>query len=197
MTRLIALVLGMALLAGCAVTAPATMPTPDDYQGLADWAVAKLAKYRGRAVIQPHGGDSFGHYYCNGSRITLGTAGNTTWLLAHELGHHLNGHCDNGEMLSHEIDHQGAAGLGLGRTDRGVGDRAPSARAPAGPGRSPAHRPQLLRRDHGGGQGVSAVFLRSAGALFMTPSSSCDGGAEPKWSAWRWSAVAPCSSSSA
>jgi hypothetical protein len=46
-----ALVLSVALLAGCAVTAPATMPTPDNYQGLADWAVAKLGKYRGRVMV--------------------------------------------------------------------------------------------------------------------------------------------------
>ena len=91
------------MLTGCAVTAPATLPASDDYQGLADFAVAKLGRYRGRVMVQAHGGDSLGDYYCKGSRITLGTTGNTKWLLAHELGHHLNGDCEGGD-LQHEMN---------------------------------------------------------------------------------------------
>lgn len=106
MARLVALVLGAiaVTLTGCAVTAPATPPAPGDWQGMADQAVAALGKYRGRATVRTHAGDSLGDYYCKGSRIDLGTGGgNTTWLLAHELGHHLNGNCEGGS-LKDEMD---------------------------------------------------------------------------------------------
>lgn len=91
--KAMALVLALAL-GGCAVTAPATPPAPGDWQGMADQAVAALGKYRGRVMIQAHNTDGIGRYSCKGSQIRLGTTGNARWLLAHELGHHINGHCE-------------------------------------------------------------------------------------------------------
>ncbi len=84
-------------LAGCAQPAAAADP---DYQEMAHEATRVLNGRRVWVEVNPK--VTTGQYDCNRRLITLGTAGNAKWLLAHELGHHILGHCD--EAFQQEVE---------------------------------------------------------------------------------------------
>ena len=68
--------------------------TDPDYQEMAHDAVRMLKGSRVWVEVDPK--VTTGNYDCNRRLISLGTAGNARWLLAHELGHHILGHCAEG-----------------------------------------------------------------------------------------------------
>lgn len=70
-----------------------------DYQEMANEAVRALNGSRVWVTTTP---DTIGDYYCERRLISLGTKGNVKWLLAHEIGHHLLGHC--GEHFQAEVE---------------------------------------------------------------------------------------------
>jgi hypothetical protein len=84
---------------GCATTAPPPPTSTTDWQGMANQATYALKGWPVTVQTKP---GTMGDYYCKGGRIELGTEGNTRWLLAHEIGHHLMGHCD--ERFQAEIE---------------------------------------------------------------------------------------------
>lgn len=94
-------VLSALLLIGCAsLNAP-----PNEWQALANRATDALGVSRVWVTTQD---DNRGYYHCQGSRIDLGiTKGNPRWLLAHEIGHHLSGRCDE-SLVSEEAANAGA-----------------------------------------------------------------------------------------
>lgn len=83
--------LSAVLLTGCATTAPPAPTSATDWQGMANQATYALKGWPVRVQAQK---GTLGNYYCKGGNIELGTEGNARWLLAHEIGHHLLGHCD-------------------------------------------------------------------------------------------------------
>jgi hypothetical protein len=60
------------------------------WQALADQATAHLDVPPTRVTLVS---GSLGQYNCETRALTLGADGNTRWLLAHELGHHLSRSC--------------------------------------------------------------------------------------------------------
>ena len=85
-------------LVGCSNVA--TAADGPDYQQMATDAVKAL---NGRRVwVETTDKNTLGSYDCTKRLVSLGTAGNAKWLLAHELGHYILGHCD--EQLSQEIE---------------------------------------------------------------------------------------------
>jgi hypothetical protein len=77
------------LLTGCASIA-AYRAEQTRWQVLADQATTHFKV--SAAYVKPVNG-SRGEYKCGARTIELGTVGKTRWLLAHELGHHLDGYC--------------------------------------------------------------------------------------------------------
>ena len=85
---------------GCATIA-AHRAEQAKWQGLADQATAALGT--ASVYVVPVSGIR-GRYHCASRRLELGTdqqERSARWLLAHELGHHLDGRC--GDVLAQEI----------------------------------------------------------------------------------------------
>jgi len=95
-------VLAIFLLSGCA-SIQAYQEESKHWQEMADRATEKLGGGQvSVSVVAGHVGNSGS---CAAGTITLGHDGDTKWLLAHELGHHISGHCWEGidsEMAANE-----------------------------------------------------------------------------------------------
>jgi hypothetical protein len=83
-TWLVALAL---VLAGCASMRASEQKR---WQALADEAPSRLGASPAEVTLVS---GSLGQYNCETQALQLGADGNTRWLLAHELGHHLSRSC--------------------------------------------------------------------------------------------------------
>lgn len=86
------------LLTGCA-TFEAERRATAEWQALADQVTQ--AQHVGHVYVHLQAG-AFARYECGPRMIVLGNVGNIRWVLAHELGHHVRGHCS--ATLANEME---------------------------------------------------------------------------------------------
>ena len=105
MPRLALAFLALLVVSGC-TSIQQSVAESAKYQAMADRATHALGGGEVPIRVVPGTTGNSGGANCATSTITLGRDGkNVEWLLAHELGHHISGHCGSGitnEMAANE-----------------------------------------------------------------------------------------------